>query len=133
VLRRALRTGGRAAATLAALPGRADVLVTPVLAAPPARVGALTGLATLAQAGRVVPFTPAWNVTGQPALALPAGLDPEGLPLAVQLIGRPGTEELLPRPGGGRGGGDGLRRAATSAAAGCARLALHLTAGGPPA
>ena len=95
VLRRALRTGEQAAARLATLPGDADVLATPVLAAPPARVGALTGLATLAQAGRVVPFTPAWNVTGQPAIAVPAGFSPEGLPLSVQLVGRPGAEELL--------------------------------------
>ncbi len=71
------------------------MLVTPVLAAPPIRVGALTGLRTLARAGRVVPFTPAWNVTGQPAISVPAGHTADGLPLAVQLVGRPGSEALL--------------------------------------
>jgi amidase len=69
--------------------------VTPTLAAPPLRVGALSGLRTLVGAGRVVPFTPAWNVTGQPALSVPAGRTADGLPLAVQLVGRPGSEPLL--------------------------------------
>ncbi len=95
MLARARRWGDDAAARLATLPGGADVLVTPTLAAPPIRVGALTGLGTLARAGRVVPFTPAWNVTGQPAISVPAGRTADGLPLAVQLVGRPGSEELL--------------------------------------
>ncbi len=95
LLARARGWGDDAAARLATLPGGADVLVTPVLAAPPIRIGALTGLATLAGAGRVVPFTPAWNVTGQPAVSVPAGRTADGLPLAVQLVGRPGSEDLL--------------------------------------
>jgi amidase len=95
LLARARGWGDEAAARLAVLPGGADVLVTPTLAAPPIRVGELTGLATLAKAGRVVPFTPAWNVTGQPAVSVPAGRTAAGLPLAVQLVGRPGSEQLL--------------------------------------
>ena len=92
---RARRWGDEAAARLAQLPGGADVLVTPVLAAPPIHVGALTGRSTLARAGRVVPFTPAWNVTGQPAISVPAGCTADGLPLAVQLVGQPDSEPLL--------------------------------------
>ena len=95
LLDRARRWGDEAAARLAQLPGSADVLVTPTLAAPQLRIGALTGRATLAKAGRVVPFTPAWNVTGQPAISVPAGLSADGLPLAVQLVGRPDDEALL--------------------------------------
>lgn len=95
LLTRALLAGERAAVRLAALPAGADVLVTPVLPGPPQRVRAHHGLATVATAGRVVPYTVAWNVTGQPAMSVPAGLTRDGLPLAVQLIARPGEEELL--------------------------------------
>ena len=95
LLARARRWGEQAAAANAELPGGADVLVTPTLAAPPITVGALTGRATLARAGGVVPFTPAWNVTGQPAISVPAGFTSDGLPLAVQLVGRPHDEVLL--------------------------------------
>lgn len=95
LLTRAHRLGDEAAARLATLPGRADVLVTPTMAGPPPRVGALAGRRTLALAGRQVPYTPTWNVTGQPAMSIPAGWTPEGLPLAVQLIGAPGSEALL--------------------------------------
>jgi amidase len=94
-LARALRLGEQAARRLADLPGAADVLVTPTLGTLPRPVGALTGLKTLALAGRHVPFTPTWNVTGQPALSIPAGLSADGLPLAVTLVGAPGTEALL--------------------------------------
>jgi amidase len=94
-LARARRLGDEAGRRLATLPGGADVLLTPTLATPPWPVGALTGRRTLALAGRRVPFTPAWNVTGQPALSVPAGFTHDGLPLAVQLVGPPGSEALL--------------------------------------
>jgi amidase len=44
---------------------------------------------------RYVPFTTPWNLTGQPAAAVPAGFSPEGLPLSVQLVGRPADETTL--------------------------------------
>jgi amidase len=37
----------------------------------------------------------AWNLAGYPAASVPAGLSPEGLPLAVQLVATPGKESLL--------------------------------------
>jgi aspartyl-tRNA(Asn)/glutamyl-tRNA(Gln) amidotransferase subunit A len=40
----------------------------------------------------VLRFTAPFNITGQPALALPIGLSSEGLPLSVQIIGRPFDE-----------------------------------------
>ena len=94
-LARALRLGEQAASRLAVLPGGADILLTPSLATPPRRVGSMTGRRTLLLAGRHVPFTPTWNVTGQPAMSIPAGFTTDGLPLAVQLIGAPGSEQLL--------------------------------------
>jgi amidase len=44
---------------------------------------------------RDAPFAAPWNVAGWPAMAVPAGLDPRGMPLAVQLVARPGGEGLL--------------------------------------
>jgi amidase len=94
-LTRARRLGDTAALRLSRVPGGADVLITPTIptVAPPAE--SLTGVRTLALAGRRAVFTSPWNVTGQPALSVPAGFTPEGLPLAVQLIGPPGSESLL--------------------------------------
>jgi amidase len=42
-----------------------------------------------------VPFTILRNVTGQPAASVPVGLSSHGLPLAVQLVGRPDDETTL--------------------------------------
>jgi aspartyl-tRNA(Asn)/glutamyl-tRNA(Gln) amidotransferase subunit A len=41
----------------------------------------------------------AWNVTGQPVLALPNGFGRNGLPLGMQILGRPFGEETLLRVG----------------------------------
>ncbi|MDQ6816174.1 MAG: amidase family protein [Actinomycetota bacterium] len=81
-----------------ALWGEADVLLTPGLAVTAiAAEGAYGKPAPLAinTAGRFTPFTPVFNVTGQPAVSIPAGLGIDGLPLSVQLVGRPGAEETL--------------------------------------
>jgi amidase len=42
-----------------------------------------------------VPYYGAFNATGQPACSVPAGFDGDGLPLAVQLAGRPHDEATL--------------------------------------
>lgn len=95
VLHRSHRLSARAAARLAHLPGDADVLVTPTVPNPAQPVGTYAGRRTLLTVGRQTAYTVPWNVTGQPALAVPAGLDSNGLPLSVQLVGRPGEEALL--------------------------------------
>jgi amidase len=78
-----------------------DVLVTPTLAARPPRLGErLMGEEDwegMLQLLRIVAFTPTWNMTGQPAVAVPAGLDDEGLPVSVQLVGGPADEVTLIR------------------------------------
>jgi amidase len=83
---------------LSRFPGGADVLLLPTLATPPPPVGRWEGkgaLATLLGVSGYMPHTPAFNVTGQPALSIPAGFTPEGLPLAVQLVARMGEDALL--------------------------------------
>ena len=75
-----------------------DVLLTPALSrtALPAEGGyGKPGLVALDIAARFTPFTPVFNLTGQPAVSIPAGFGADGLPTAVQLVGRHGAEELL--------------------------------------
>ncbi len=43
------------------------------------------------------PYTHPFNLTGNPAVTLPAGLHSDGLPIAAQLIGRRGADALLLR------------------------------------
>lgn len=45
--------------------------------------------------GPLIRFSGPFDLTGYPALALPAGQNADGLPLAVQLVTPPFTEELL--------------------------------------
>jgi amidase len=92
---RARRLRDTATRRLASPPAGADLLVTPTLPTTAAPVEALTGLKTLALAGRRGSFTAPWNVTGQPALSVPVGFAPDGLPLAVQLVGPARSESLL--------------------------------------
>jgi amidase len=75
-----------------------DVLMTPVTAAQPAPVGRFDGagaVRTFLGAGEYACYTAVWNVTGQPAAAVPAGFDADGLPTAVQLVAPPDGEATL--------------------------------------
>lgn len=75
-----------------------DVLLTPALATSPptARAWSDRGwLANFWSNAQYAPFAAPWNMTGWPAMCVPAGLDPAGRPLAVQLVAKPGGEALL--------------------------------------
>jgi amidase len=79
-----------------------DVLLTPTLGEPPAPLGTFDSppgepLAGLFRAAAYVPFTPPFNVTGQPAISLPLGVTTDGLPIGVQLVARTGREDVLIR------------------------------------
>jgi amidase len=75
-----------------------DVLLTPVIPSPPWPLLKFEGrgvvVATMGAAD-LTPFTVPWNVSGQPAAAVPAGFTDTGLPLSVQMIGRPHDEATL--------------------------------------
>ena len=76
------------------------VLVAPTASIPAPRID--VGGRALADSGApvdmvasVLRFTAPFNVTGQPALALPTGLSPSGLPLSMQFIGKPFDEATV--------------------------------------
>jgi amidase len=77
-----------------------DMLLTPVLASRPVPIGEFHGcgdepLEDLRRSGAFAPYTALFNVTGQPAISLPVGFGEDGLPSAVQLVGRPLAEDTL--------------------------------------
>jgi amidase len=75
-----------------------DVLLTPATAQLPLKVGRYEGrgaLWTFNGSARYTPYTPPWNVTGQPAASVPAGFTSAGVPLGVQLVGRVHDEATL--------------------------------------
>jgi amidase len=75
-----------------------DVLITPTLAKPPVKAKAWAErgwLANVSSNVRSEPFAAPWNLAGWPAMAVPAGLHPDGTPLSVQLVALPGGEALL--------------------------------------
>jgi amidase len=77
-----------------------DAFLTPVMACPAPEIDAFandsSALSTYLSA---VQFTAQFNVTGQPAIAIPAGLDSRGMPVGIQLAGRPADEATLIRLG----------------------------------
>ncbi|MFF8905257.1 amidase [Streptomyces olivaceoviridis] len=75
-----------------------DVLLTPALARRSPQAGPWHErgwLRNVLADTAYSPFTPPWNLTGWPAMSVPAGGLPSGAPCAVQLVGRPGTEAVL--------------------------------------
>ncbi len=103
-----------------------DVLLTPVLNQPPVKIGTLkpsaseqTQLKLIARTGQTwildamgiikplaaqtfefVPWTPVFNVTGQPAMSVPLYWNNEGLPVGMHFIGKWGDEATLFRLAG---------------------------------
>jgi amidase len=77
-----------------------DLLVTATIArtVPPLGLLDTTNVAAMQQhAGKVAALTMPFNVTGQPAISLPIGVDPLGLPVGVQIVAAYGREDLLVR------------------------------------
>ncbi len=79
--------------------GTYDALLTPAIGRRPPRVGELSdpmahpeGMMALAS---MAIFTAVWNNTGQPAVSVPFDNAPDGLPVCVQLVGRPNDETTL--------------------------------------
>jgi amidase len=117
----AVRALQRIARQVAAMFEDIDVLMTPTLAMPPVRIGALQpsnaeralirlvgafdGGWLLRRLGIVkplaektfefVPWTPVFNVTGQPAMSVPLNWTPDGLPIGMHFVAKFGAEDTL--------------------------------------
>jgi amidase len=83
---------------IGALWDEVDVLLTPGCAVTAIDAEGALGRPAPVAINRATPlaaFTGVFNLTGQPAVTLPAGLGSDGLPLSVQLVGRHGGEDTL--------------------------------------
>ncbi len=94
---RATQAAHRLGRQMAAFHADWDVLLTPGLATVPVKLGWIDMMMDdVDEYWRRVfafsPFTVWFNLTGQPAMMLPLGRSPEGLPIAVQIVGRYGDE-----------------------------------------
>jgi amidase len=76
-----------------------DLILTPTLADIPSLIGGLRDdddpAADFEAQKRFTPFTSPYNMTGQPAISLPVHWTEDGLPVGIQLVGRPMQEALV--------------------------------------
>ena len=78
--------------------GAFDAVLTPILAQLPRPLGWFTSVPpseNFERQKRFIPYAALYNVTGQPAICLPMHWTDEGLPVGVQLVGRPAGEAAL--------------------------------------
>jgi amidase/6-aminohexanoate-cyclic-dimer hydrolase len=99
----AVNTVHRFGRALAAFFDDYDLLLTPTLAEPPAKIGRFApdnedfldhrlgpdGILPYS------PFTPAFNASGQPAMSVPLHWNADGLPIGIHIAARFGEDELL--------------------------------------
>ena len=98
LFQRALAGRDADAARINAIFDSYDVLMTPVMggtAIPVRRWEGQGALRTVLGMSRFYPYCIPWNHLGNPAMSVPAGIAPDGMPLAVQIVGRPGDEATL--------------------------------------
>jgi amidase len=74
-----------------------DAVLTPTLAHPAPRIGELPSSrdAYVEEALAWLPFTFPFNSTGQPACSVPNGFSEAGLPIGLQIVGRPYDEPTV--------------------------------------
>jgi amidase len=69
---------------------RFDVIVCPVNATPALPHGRAEGMENVP----IYSYTVSYNLTGWPGVSVRAGASPEGLPIGVQIVARPGREDV---------------------------------------
>jgi len=76
-----------------------DVVLTPTLAQPPARIGEFTSASVEAAnydaMTAFMPYTPLYNITGLPAVSVPLWWNDAGLPIGTMIGGRYGDDATL--------------------------------------
>ena len=98
IVRRARRGEGKDARRLLSIFEECDVLVMPVTGETAVEIGRWEGrgaVRTVLGMSRTYPYTGPWNHIGNPAASVPIGFSKRGMPLAVQLVGRPNDEATL--------------------------------------
>jgi amidase len=98
LFQRALAARETDAARVNAIFDSCDVLMTPVMGGTALPVRNFEGkgaLRTVLGMSRFYPYCIPWNHLGNPAMSVPAGFAADGMPLAVQIVGRPGDEATL--------------------------------------
>ena len=84
---------------LGAFMGGYDVLLTPTLTTPPARIGRYAAdrdyVSHRTDTLRYTAFLPYFNASGQPAMSVPLFWNREGLPVGIQFVAAAGREDLL--------------------------------------
>jgi len=98
VVRRAKAAREKWAARINSLFDDFDVLVTCVAGLAPYEVEKWAGqgaIRTVYGMSRIHCFNIVWNYVGNPAMSVPMGFTRDGLPLAVQIVGRPNDEATL--------------------------------------
>lgn len=97
---RALQASERVGVELGSFFVDHDLLLTATLPMPPPPLGLLDTTdveAMYTHAGAIAAHTSVWNITGQPAVSLPTGRTPDGLPVGTQLVAALNREDLLLR------------------------------------
>ena len=77
-----------------------DLLLTPTMSVPAFQVGqfprVIDGQQVDPRLG-YMPYTPVFNLTGQPAASVPCGFTEDGMPIGLHIVGRRGEEETVLR------------------------------------